>query len=94
MSKFDEKKANQGTRTPLSVILDMAKSEISCSVFSCMESNHIPPALIAYVVKDILLDIYQVKAEQIADEFIELQRGMNNEKLKDEEVITYGNSDN
>lgn len=76
MSIKTEKEAKQEIKTPLSVMLDMARSEIGNQVFLCMQNNHIPPALMVYVLKDILLDVYQMKAEQASDDFLEMQKNM------------------
>ena len=65
------------TKTPISIVLDMAKGEIENHIFTCMQNNHIPPALMAYVLKDILLDVYQMKAEQMSEEFVEMQKILN-----------------
>lgn len=85
MGKRDEEKTSQGIKTPLSVMLDMAKNEVGSSVFSCMEANRIPPVLMVYVVKDILLDIYQMRAEQMSNEYVELQKSVSREQMKDVE---------
>lgn len=77
MSIKTEKETKQGIKTPICVMLDMARNEINNHVFTCMQNNHIPPALMAYVLKDILLDVYQMKAEQMSEEFVEMQKVLN-----------------
>lgn len=71
---MEENKDQQEIKTPITVMMDMAKNEIESHVFACIEKNHIPPALMVYVLNNILLDIYQVKIEQLSDDFVELQK--------------------
>ncbi len=60
-------------KTPVDAMLDMAKKEIEEHVVNCMETNSIPPGLMAYVLRSILLNVMDVKAEKMSEEFISLQ---------------------
>lgn len=63
------------TKIPISVILDMAKGEIEAFAVNCMRTNNIPPSMMVYVMKDILIDIMQMKTEQLSAEFTEMSKG-------------------
>lgn len=52
----------------LSIMLDMAKIEIEDHVCACMEANTIPPDLMIYVIKEILLDLSEMKINQLRGE--------------------------
>lgn len=67
---MSEDQKTQKVKTPLMTVLDMAKGEIKERVFMCMECNNIPPELMAYVIKDVLLDVLQMKSERAAAEFV------------------------
>ena len=64
---MNENKENQEIRTPITVMMDMARNEIGNLVFSCMSKNNIPPGLMSYILKDILSDVMQVEIEQLAE---------------------------
>lgn len=72
-------------KTPISVILDMAKNEIGGHVVMCMKKNEIPPSLMICVLNGILLDMHRMKDEQIAEEFVEIQKILNVRKNEDSE---------
>lgn len=76
-NNVEKKELKETAKTPVSVVLDMARSEIGNHTFSCMQNNHIPPALMVYILKDVLLDVYQMKAEKMSEEFVEIQRVLN-----------------
>lgn len=72
---MNENDMNQDTRmqTPMSVMMDMAKSEIGNLVIRCMQKNNIPPEIMVYVLKDILIDITQAKIERLSEKYVDLQ---------------------
>lgn len=70
---------NQEIRTPIEVMMDMAKNEIGNLVLSCMQKNNIPPGLMSYILKDVLSDVMQLKSEQLSEKYITLQQSMNQE---------------
>lgn len=76
---MNENKENQEIRTPITVMMDMAKNEIGSLVFSCMSKNNIPPGLMSYILKDILLDVMQVGTEQLSEKYVALQASINQE---------------
>lgn len=63
----------QKIKTPISVILDMARGEIKNHVIKCMNANNIPPSLMEYILRSILLDVYEMKADQLTEDFTNLQ---------------------
>lgn len=65
---------NKKIKTPLSVVMDMAKNEIGEHVFRCMEANGIPASLMAYIIKAVLSDVQQMSIEKMSDDFVELQK--------------------
>lgn len=76
---MNNEKGEKETRTPITVMMDMAKKEIGAFVILCMEKNKIPPGLMAYILKDILLDIMQAKTEQLSAQYVDLQAGSDRE---------------
>lgn len=79
---MNENKENQVIRTPIEVMMDMAKSEIGNLVLSCMEKNQIPPGLMSYILKDVLSDVMQLRSEQLSEKYIALQESMNQEVVE------------
>lgn len=61
-------------RTPVDVILGMARDEIEAFTVQCMQANRITPGLMGYVLKEVLLDITQMQVSQMAEEFTRQQR--------------------
>ena len=76
---MNENKENQQIRTPIGVMMDMAKSEIGNLVFSCMEKHKIPPDLMSYILKSVLLDVEQARIEQLLEQYVALQASINQE---------------
>lgn len=76
---MNENKEKQEIRTPITVMMDMARNEIGNLVFSCMSKNNIPPGLMSYILKDILSDVMQVETEQLAEKYVALQASINQE---------------
>lgn len=76
---MSENKENQQIRTPIGVMMDMAKSEIGNLVFSCMEKNKIPPDLMSYILKSVLLDVEQARIERLLEQYVALQASINQE---------------
>ncbi len=81
---MDDKNKNQAIKTPLYVILDMAKTDIGSYVLSCMQANNIPAGLMMTVVKEILLDLSMAKTEQLSGEFLEQQKILEEMRNMDE----------
>lgn len=73
----------QEIKTPLSVMLEMARSEIETNVLMCMDKNNIPPDLMEYILKSVLLDIVQIKTERISKEYVTLQATANQKEVTD-----------
>lgn len=84
---MNENKAKQEVKTPISVILDMAKNEVENFVLRCMQANNIPPSLMTYVVKDVLLEMMQMKVEQLSEEFVESHKSEEIKQDIDEKSI-------
>lgn len=64
----------QQIKTPLGTMMDMAKNEIGTHVLNCMQANDIPPSIMAYILRVILLDISEMKVEQVSEELVMLQK--------------------
>ncbi len=71
---MDEGNKSQEVKTPLSVIMDMAGSEIGDFVVKIMQTNNIPPFMMCYIIKDVLCDVQKVALQKSSDEFLELQK--------------------
>ncbi len=67
----DNKPKNMGNevKTPLSAMMEISKSEIGNFAMNLMETNHIPPFLMCYIMKSVLCDIYQITLENLSDSF-------------------------
>lgn len=76
---MDKEDVKRRVKTPFSVIMDLAKNEIETQVLNSMQANNIPPGLMVYVVKDVLLDVMQMKVEQLSEEFAESHKSGNQE---------------
>lgn len=80
---MNEKKENQQIRTPIGVMMDMAESEIENLVFTCMEKNNIPPDLMSYILKAVLLDVEEERTKQLSEQYVALQASINQEVADD-----------
>ena len=49
----------------------------------CMDKNNIPPDLMEYILKSVLLDIVQIKTERISKEYVTLQATANQKEVTD-----------
>lgn len=76
---MNEKKEKQQIRTPIGVMMDMAKNEIENFVFTCMGNNNIPPDLMLYVLKAVLLDVEEERIKQLSEQYVALQANINQE---------------
>lgn len=76
---MNENKKNQKIRTPIGVMMDMAKNEIENFVFTCMGNNNIPPDLMSYVLKAVLLDVEEERIKQLSEQYVALQANINQE---------------
>lgn len=70
MDKKDEK---QSVRTPLSVILNMASSEIGSHAIECMDKNGIPPFLMCCVLESVLSNVQKMAISNLSSEYVGLQ---------------------
>lgn len=80
---MNENKKNQKIRTPIGVMMDMAKNEIENFVFTCMGNNNIPPDLMLYVLKAVLLDVEEERIKQLSEQYVALQASINQEVAGD-----------
>jgi hypothetical protein len=69
---MNEENVKKDMKIPLSVMMDMARSEIGSHVINCMNTNNIPPFLMVYILKDITSDVMQAKEDQLSKEFIKI----------------------
>ena len=76
---MNENKENQQIRTPIGVMMDMAEGEIENHVFTCMGKNNIPPELMSYVLKSVLLDVEKERIKQLSEQYVALQASINQE---------------
>lgn len=60
----NQNKNNQKISMP--VLLDEATVQINAYVTSVMQSKGVPPEMMIYVLKDILLDLYEAKTCKMA----------------------------
>lgn len=81
-----ENNTKQEIKTPISVMLEMAKNELGTHVLMCMEKNSIPPDLMVYVLKSILLDVTEAKTDRMSEEYVALQASMNQQEVADNGV--------
>lgn len=68
-----QKNRSEEVRTPLHRILDLAKDEIEQNIIATMENNQIPAGIMIYVLKNILLDLTEMKVMRNNNELLEIQ---------------------
>lgn len=76
MEKNQNNKNNneQQIKTPLAIIMDMAKNELSVHVIEIMRNNNLPAGVMEYVLESVLSKVRNTKNEEINMEFLEIQK--------------------
>lgn len=69
-----ENDKNNETKTPISIIMDMAKNELSVHVMEIMRNNNLPAGVMEYVLESVLSKVRNTKNEEINMEFLEMQK--------------------
>lgn len=74
-------------KTPLPVIMDLAKEELGQHAIRLMERNGIPPKIMVYILDAIKSDMLSAWERNLNNEILKLQK----EKIKPEENGKDGN---
>lgn len=76
MEKNQNNKNNneQQIKTPLAIIMDMAKNELSVHVIEIMRNNNLPAGVMEYVLESVLAKVRNTKNEEMNMEFLEMQK--------------------
>lgn len=69
-----ESNKNNEAKTPISIIMDMAKEELSVHVIEIMRNNNLPAGVMEYVLESVLSKVRNTKNEEINMEFLEMQK--------------------
>lgn len=69
-----ESNKNNEAKTPISIIMDMAKNELSVHVIEIMRNNNLPAGVMEYVLESVLSKVRNTKNEEINMEFLEMQK--------------------
>lgn len=69
-----ENDKNNEAKTPISIIMDMAKNELSVHVMEIMRNNNLPAGVMEYVLESVLSKVRNSKNEEINMEFLEMQK--------------------
>lgn len=69
-----ENDKNNEAKTPISIIMDMAKNELSVHVMEIMRNNNLPAGVMEYVLESVLSKVRNTKNEEINMEFLEMQK--------------------
>ena len=69
-----ENDKNNEAKTPISIIMDMAKKELSVHVIEIMRNNNLPAGVMEYVLESVLSKVRNTKNEEINMEFLEIQK--------------------
>jgi len=69
-----ENDKNNEAKTPISIIMDMAKNELSVHVIEIMRNNNLPAGVMEYVLESVLSKVRNTKNEEINMEFLEMQK--------------------
>lgn len=64
----------QQIKTPLAIIMDMAKNELSVHVIEIMRNNNLPAGVMEYVLESVLSKVRNTKNEEMNMEFLEMQK--------------------
>ena len=76
MEKNQNNKSNNEPKikTPLAIIMDIAKNELSVHVIEIMRNNNLPAGVMEYVLESVLSKVRNTKNEEINMEFLEMQK--------------------
>lgn len=76
MEKNQNNKNNneQQIKTPIAIIMDMAKNELSVHVIEIMRNNNLPAGVMEYVLESVLSKVRNTKNEEMNMEFLEMQK--------------------
>lgn len=69
-----ENDKNNEAKTPISIIMDMAKNELSVHVIEIMRNNNLPAGVMEYVLESVLSKVRNTKNEEMNMEFLEMQK--------------------
>lgn len=76
MEKNQNNKSNNEPKikTPLAIIMDMAKMELFAYVIEIMRNNNLPAGVMEYVLESVLSKVRNTKNEEINMEFLKMQK--------------------
>lgn len=69
-----EKNQDEFIKTPIAIIMDMAKDELSKHVMEIMRNNNLPAGLMEYVLEGVLSKVKSIKNAEINTEFLDVQK--------------------
>lgn len=69
-----EKNQDEFIKTPIAIIMDMAKDELSKHVMEIMRNNNLPAGLMEYVLESVLSKVKSIKNAEINMEFLDVQK--------------------
>lgn len=69
-----EKNQDEFIKTPIAIIMDMAKDELSKHVMEIMRNNNLPAGLMEYVLESVLSTVKSIKNAEINMEFLDVQK--------------------
>ncbi|MEE1444502.1 MAG: hypothetical protein UGF43_12955 [Blautia sp.] len=69
-----EKNQDEFIKTPIAIIMDMAKDELSKHVMEIMRNNNLPAGLMEYVLESVLSKVKSIKNAEINTEFLDVQK--------------------
>ena len=76
MEKNQNNKSNNEPKikTPLAIIMDMAKNELSVHVIEIMRNNNLPAGVVEYVLESVISKVRNIKNEEINMELLKIQK--------------------
>ena len=75
-----EKNQDEFIKTPIAIIMDMAKDELSKHVMEIMRNNNLPAGLMEYVLESVLSKVKSIKNAEINMEFLDVQKELYQKK--------------
>lgn len=78
---MSENPKNDKTKINMPVLLDGITGQLNACVASIMQSRGVPPEIMIYAVKEVLLDLYEAKINRMANVIVEM--GSESEKHGD-----------
>lgn len=69
-----EKNQDEFIKTPIAIIMDMAKDELSKHVMEIMRNNNLPAGLMEYVLESVLSKVKSIKNAEINMDFLDVQK--------------------